>query len=88
MHEPWPTLYYSNLTANFADEILGRRARTRADFADAAWVQEVINAVERSHHERGWVGLPLDTANHRSPSGWPRAAPRAGAARPCGAAEA
>jgi predicted dehydrogenase len=58
VREPWPTLYYSNLTANFADEILAG-AENEGGFADAAWVQEVINAVERSHHERGWVGLPL-----------------------------
>ena len=25
----------------------------------AAWVQEVINAVEQSHFDRGWVELPL-----------------------------
>ena len=58
--EDWPTLYYSNLTANFVDEILAGR-ENEGGFADAAWVQEVINAVERSHHERGWVGLPLET---------------------------
>jgi predicted dehydrogenase len=59
VNEDWPTLYYSNLTANFADEILAGR-ENEGGFADAAWVQEVINAVERSHHERGWVGLPLE----------------------------
>jgi predicted dehydrogenase len=59
VQEPWPTLYYSNLTANFADEILAGR-ENEGGFADAAWVQEVINAVERSHHERGWVSLPLE----------------------------
>ena len=58
VNEDWPTLYYSNLTANFVDEILAGR-ENEGGFADAAWVQEVINAVERSHHERGWVGLPL-----------------------------
>jgi hypothetical protein len=47
------------LTANFVDEILAGR-ENEGGFADAAWVQEVINAVERSHHERGWVGLPLE----------------------------
>ena len=59
VHEPWPSLYYSNLTANFVDEILEGGDRNEGNFADAAWVQEVINAVERSHHERGWVSLPL-----------------------------
>ena len=28
--EDWPTLYYSNLTANFVDEILAGSERTRA----------------------------------------------------------
>ena len=60
VHEPWPRLYYSNLTASFADEILADEGPSEGGFADAAWVQEVINAVERSHHERAWVGLPLD----------------------------
>ena len=59
-HEAWRTLYYSNLTANFVDEILAGGDENEGDFADAAWVQEVINAVERSHHERRWVGLPLE----------------------------
>jgi len=60
VNEDWPTLYYSNLTANFVDEILAGR-ENEGGFADAAWVQEVITAVERSHHERGWVSLPLET---------------------------
>lgn len=59
VHEPWPSLYYSNLTANFVDEILDGGEKNEGGFADGAWVQEVINAVERSHHERGWVDLPL-----------------------------
>jgi predicted dehydrogenase len=59
VHEAWPRLYYSNLTANFVDEILAGGDKNEGNFADAAWVQEVINAVEQSHHERGWVGLPL-----------------------------
>jgi predicted dehydrogenase len=59
VHEPWPRLYYSNLTANFVDEILAGGDRNEGDFGDAAWVQEVINAVELSHHERGWIDLPL-----------------------------
>lgn len=59
VHEPWPSLYYSNLTANFVDEILAGGEKNEGNFADGAWVQEVINAVEQSHHERGWVDLPL-----------------------------
>jgi predicted dehydrogenase len=59
VHEPWPRLYYSNLTANFVDEILAGGEKNEGNFGDAAWVQEVINAVEQSHHDRGWVDLPL-----------------------------
>jgi predicted dehydrogenase len=59
VNEAWPTLYYSNLTATFVDEILDGGDKNEGNFADAAWVQEVINAVEQSHQERGWVTLPL-----------------------------
>jgi predicted dehydrogenase len=59
VREDWPRLFYSNLTASFADEILSADGASQGGFADAAWVQEVINAVERSHHERAWVSLPL-----------------------------
>lgn len=59
VNEPWPSLYYSNLTANFVDEILAGGDKNEGNFADAAWVQEVINAVEQSHHARGWIDLPL-----------------------------
>jgi predicted dehydrogenase len=59
VHEPWPRLYYSNLTANFVDEILAGGDKNEGNFGDAAWVQEVINAVEQSHHGRNWVDLPL-----------------------------
>jgi len=58
----------SDLTAvvgvlrNFVPERLiaatGAMARTNID--DGLRVQEVINAVEISHHERRWVSLPLD----------------------------
>ena len=68
MKEDWPTLYYSNLTANFVDEILAGR-ENEGGFADAAWVQEVINAVERSHHERGWVGCRSRRSEPPGPPG-------------------
>jgi predicted dehydrogenase len=58
--ESWRTLYYANLTANFASEILGETEGNEGNFDDGLWVQEVINAVEISHHERRWVNLPLD----------------------------
>ena len=33
--------------------------KSQGDFAQAAMVQEVINAVEISYSERRWVDLPL-----------------------------
>ncbi len=57
--ESWRTLYYANLTANFASEVLGEIEGNEGNFDDGLWVQEVINAVEISHHERRWVTLPL-----------------------------
>jgi len=60
--ESWRTLYYANLTANFASEVLGEIAGNEGNFHDGLWVQEVVNAVEISHHERRWVSLPLGTA--------------------------
>ena len=58
--ESWRTLYYANLTANFASEVLGEIDGNEGNFDDGLRVQEVINAVEISHHERRWVSLPLD----------------------------
>ena len=58
--ESWRTLYYANLTANFASEVLGELDGNEGNFNDGLRVQEVINAVEISHHERRWVSLPLD----------------------------
>jgi predicted dehydrogenase len=57
--ELWRTLFYANLIKDFADEILGASPRNQGSFEDGARVQEVINAVERSHHQRRWVDLPL-----------------------------
>jgi len=34
--------------------------RNQGNFEDGAWVQEVINAVEVSVHERRWIELPLE----------------------------
>lgn len=58
--ESWRTLFYANLIRDFIDEILDGGERNQGNFADGAWVQEVINAVERSHHERRWVDMPLE----------------------------
>jgi predicted dehydrogenase len=58
--ESWRSLFYANLIRDFVDEIVEGGNRNQGSFADGAWVQEVINAVERSFHERRWVGLPLE----------------------------
>lgn len=58
--EYWPPLFYANLTRDFASEILSTDGTNQGNFDDGAWVQEVINAVERSFRERRWVDLPLD----------------------------
>ncbi|MFN8590082.1 MAG: Gfo/Idh/MocA family oxidoreductase [Thermomicrobiales bacterium] len=57
--EAWYTLFYANLIKDFLDELTTETARNNGNFDDGAWVQEIINAVEASHHSRGWVSLPL-----------------------------
>src|SRR6266849_1199876 len=59
--ESWRSLFYANLVRDFADEILDGNERNQGNFEDGAWVQEVINAVELSFHQRRWVDLPLPT---------------------------
>jgi predicted dehydrogenase len=59
--EPWRSLFYANLIKDFIDEILESGARNQGNFEDGARVQEVINAVERSYHERRWIDLPLES---------------------------
>jgi predicted dehydrogenase len=58
--ESWRSLFYANLIRDFIDEIVEGGERNQGSFEDGAWVQEVINAVERSVDERRWVALPLD----------------------------
>ncbi len=58
--ESWRSLFYANLVKDFIDEILEGGERNQGSFDDGAWVQEAINAVERSVHERRWVDLPLE----------------------------
>jgi predicted dehydrogenase len=58
--ESWRSLFYANLIKDFIDEILEGGERNQGNFEDGAWVQEVINAVELSFHERRWVELPLE----------------------------
>jgi predicted dehydrogenase len=55
--EPWPLLFYSNLTRNFADEIIGGGDVNQGDFAQGAIVQRTINAFERSARQRRWVAF-------------------------------
>lgn len=57
--ESWRSLFYANLIRDFVDEINAGGSRNQGNFADGAWVQETINAVEQSFHERRWVDLPL-----------------------------
>jgi predicted dehydrogenase len=57
--ESWRTLFYANLINDFLNEIIDGGDRNQGNFEDGAWVQEAINAVERSFHERRWVDLPL-----------------------------
>jgi predicted dehydrogenase len=59
--ESWRSLFYANLVSDFIDEILDQShsGRNQGNFEDGAWVQEVINAVELSFHQRRWVELPL-----------------------------
>lgn len=63
--ESWRTLFYANLIESFIGEVLAGDDHNQGDFGDAARVQEVINAVERSFRERRWIALPLDS---RQPS--------------------
>jgi len=57
--ESWRTLFYANLVSSLITEILDGGSANEGNFADGAWVQEVINAVELSFRERRWIALPL-----------------------------
>lgn len=56
LHTPWPELYYRNLIRHFIDEILDDRPE-ECTFFDGAKSQEIVDAIARSHVERGWVSL-------------------------------
>jgi predicted dehydrogenase len=58
--ESWRSLFYANLIKDFIDELYDGGERNQGSFGDGAWVQEAINAVERSFHERRWVSMPLE----------------------------
>ena len=53
------SLFSANLIKDFIDEIQSGSGRNQGNFDDGARVQETINAVELSFHERRWVDLPL-----------------------------
>lgn len=53
--EPWNSLFYTNLIHDFMKEISEGGPKNDGDFAQSARVQEIINAVARSHRERRWV---------------------------------
>jgi predicted dehydrogenase len=57
--EPWEYLFYSNLVADFLDEICDGGRASQGDFAQGALVQETINAFEASYRTRAWAGFPL-----------------------------
>jgi predicted dehydrogenase len=57
--EAWNTLFYSNLIKDFLTELTTGTEVNQGNFEDGAAVQEIINAVEQSHHSRAWVNLPL-----------------------------
>jgi len=65
--EPWEYLFYSNLISDFITEIGGDRPACQGDFAQAALVQETINAFESSHRQRAWVSFPLEGDGGRDP---------------------
>jgi predicted dehydrogenase len=58
--EPWEYLFYSNLVADFLDEICDNDRVSQGDFAQGALVQETINAFEASFRSRAWASFPLD----------------------------
>jgi predicted dehydrogenase len=64
--ETWRSLFYANLIRDFIDEITAGGDRNQGNFDDGAWVQEVINAVELSFHQRRWVDLPLPATGERA----------------------
>jgi len=59
--EPWEYLFYSNLVADFLDEICDNDRASQGDFAQGALVQETINAFEASFRARAWTCFPLDS---------------------------
>jgi predicted dehydrogenase len=65
--EPWEYLFYSGLIADFISEIRDGRTACQGDFAQAALVQETINAFEASFRQHAWVAFPLRGDGGRGP---------------------
>jgi hypothetical protein len=65
--EPWEYLFYSNLIADFIAEITGDKPACQGDFAQAALVQETVNAFDASYRQRAWVSFPLAGDGGRGP---------------------
>jgi predicted dehydrogenase len=63
--EPWEYLFYSNLVADFLDEICDGGRASQGDFAQGALVQETINAFEASFRTRAWASFPLAAEDAR-----------------------
>lgn len=57
--DDWGRAFYGNLVHNFCEEIIAGDDVNQGNFAQAARVQEIINAVTLSHRRHGWVALPL-----------------------------
>ncbi|HZW04952.1 MAG TPA: Gfo/Idh/MocA family oxidoreductase [Anaerolineaceae bacterium] len=57
--QPWDMVFYSCLVHNFLTEIASGGEENQGNFSQSARVQEIINAVAKSHREHGWVNLPL-----------------------------
>jgi predicted dehydrogenase len=55
--EEWAPMFYAGLVHNFCQEIVAGGDANEGNFAQSARVQEIINAVERSHRTRAWVSL-------------------------------
>ncbi len=73
--EPWESLFYSCLIADFIGEILDPGLPAGGDFAQAALVQQTINAFERSFRSRSWVSFPIDAAANGDPARGTAASP-------------
>ncbi len=73
--EPWEYLFYSNLISDFITEIISDSPAPQGDFAQAALVQETINAFEASFRRRAWVDFPLSAPASTAPASTAAAIP-------------